>query len=186
MPIPAHGWNFRLRCWLGSVDVGFQPDPSRRHIQKTQGRVLVVAGGHAAPTDAPFHGVARRVPFRSMGLGFMRRHRAGMTALMSRCACQARQASQSWPSPRSGRTGARRSKLLPRTGSRGCRGAGYPSRTGAGDGPGDPPGCESECRSRPSYGPERAPSLCSWARPTVLSRRTADRSGSACRRGQTS
>ena len=35
--------------------------------------VFVIAGGHAAPlfepADAPFNGVARRVPFRVVGLG---------------------------------------------------------------------------------------------------------------------
>ena len=37
-------------------------------------RVLIIAGGHAPPfepAEAPFHGVARRVPFRVAGLGFV-------------------------------------------------------------------------------------------------------------------
>ena len=60
---------------LGRVGLGFQPKPSRRQVQKTQAplRVFVVASGHAAPwfefVEAPFHGLARRVPFRVVGLG---------------------------------------------------------------------------------------------------------------------
>ena len=38
-------------------------------------RVLIIAGSHAPPpfetAEAPFHGVARRVPFRVAGLGFV-------------------------------------------------------------------------------------------------------------------
>ena len=45
-------------------------------------RVQVIARGHAPPAlepaEAPFHGVARRVPFRVVRLGFVRRDRAGM------------------------------------------------------------------------------------------------------------
>ena len=61
--------------FLGSVDVGFQPDPGPGQIQKAQVMmcVLVVAGGHAPPVlepaDTPFHGVARPVPFRVVGPG---------------------------------------------------------------------------------------------------------------------
>ena len=60
---------------LGRVGLGLQPEPSRRQVPKTQAplRVLVVAGGHAAPwfeaAEAPCHGLARRVPFRVVGLG---------------------------------------------------------------------------------------------------------------------
>ena len=65
---------FRV-MFLGRVGLGFQPEPSRRQVPKTQAplRVLVVAGGHAAPwfeaAEAPCHGLARRVPFRVVGLG---------------------------------------------------------------------------------------------------------------------
>ena len=60
---------------LGSVEMGFQPDPGRRQVQKihTIIRVFVVAGRQVPPplepADAPFHGVAHRVPFRIVGLG---------------------------------------------------------------------------------------------------------------------
>ena len=71
---------------LGSVDLFLHPDPGPGQVQKTQETmcIFVVAGSHAAPVlepaDAPFHGVARLVPFRGVGLGFRRRPRAGMTA----------------------------------------------------------------------------------------------------------
>ena len=85
---------------------------------------------------------------------------------MPRCAHQARKPSLSYrPGLRSGRAGARRSRLPPRPELGGCRGAVRPSRADAGDGPADPPGCGSGCRSRPGCGPVRAPLLCSWARP---------------------
>ena len=64
------------QAWvLGRVGLGFQPEPSRHQVQKTQEplRVFVVASGHAAPlfesADAPFHGLTRLVPFRVVGLG---------------------------------------------------------------------------------------------------------------------
>ena len=62
-------------------------------------RVLVIAGGHAPSAfesaDAPFHGVACLAPFHIVGWGFVRRARAGITALMLCRARQARKASTS-------------------------------------------------------------------------------------------
>ena len=85
---------------------------------------------------------------------------------MSRCARQARKASRSWARPRSGRAGARRSKLPPGPGS-GCgRGAGRPSRTDARDGPVDSPGHGSGCRSRPRLRPRAGSASCFGGRPT--------------------
>ena len=82
--------------------------------------VLVVAGGHALPplepAEVPFHRVACLVSLRVVGLGF--RRRAG---LAGRPRCPVAPATRGrrrrpGPSPRSGRSGACRSKPQPRPG----------------------------------------------------------------------
>ena len=139
------------------------------------------SGGHVAPCLPRPPAAAWRAGYRSgsRGWGFVRRRRAGRTASRPRCARQARQMSRSWA----------------RSASRQGRGAGRPvTRRGRprrsatlGIGVPKPPGCGS-ARALP-LGFLGAPAALACARPTVLSRRTADRSGSACRwarkRGQT-
>ena len=81
--------------------MGFQSDPSCRQVQKTQAtrHLFAIAGGHAPPplepTEAPFSSVARQVPFRVAGRGFVCRLRAAMTASTS---CGARPARKASPS----------------------------------------------------------------------------------------
>ena len=85
------------RCRSGRVEVEFQPDPGPGQVQKTQETmgVFVVAGGHAPPllepAEALFHGIARLVSFRVVGLGI----RAPFRASMPCCSSQARKASPS-------------------------------------------------------------------------------------------
>ena len=81
--------------------LGFQPEPSRRPVPKTQAplRVFVVAGGHAAPWFEPaeLRSTALRARYRSgsWGWGWVRPRRAGMTAMRFRGAHQARKPSRS-------------------------------------------------------------------------------------------
>ena len=76
-----------------------------------------------------------------------------MTALISRCAARRGRRRAHSPDPRSGRTGARRSRLPPGPGP-GCgRGAGRPSCAGAGDDPVDPPGWGSGVPKPPRLRP---------------------------------
>ena len=87
------------------------------------------------------------------------------------------------PGPRSGDRGAS-VQASPKV--RACgHDAGRPSRAGAGDGRIDPPGCGSGCGSRSGYGRRQAPpflwsapAALAYARLTMLSPRTADRSRS--------
>ena len=81
-------WAQRLREQLGRVGLGFQPEPSRRQIPKTQAplRVWVVAGGHAAPwlkpPEAPFPRHPARPPVilpASLTLGAFSQGRPPMT-----------------------------------------------------------------------------------------------------------
>ena len=129
---------------------------------------------------------ALRALYRSgaWGWGLVRRDRAGMTALMSRCARQARKASPSHAAIRQDRGVSVQASTRARAWMRLWR-ARAPVRTGPGDGPVDPPGYGAGCGSRPGCGPERVAPISlgarMCARPTVLSHRTADRSRSACR-----
>ena len=161
--LPFDGLKVGLMCYLpncphnlGRVGLGFQPEPSRCPVPKTQEplRVFVVADG-----------LARQVSFRVVGLG------VGASAPGRKDGHEV-----PWRPPgaeavavigpvRDQAGGTRRSRLPPGPGPGGCRGVGRPSRADAGDSPVDPPGYGFGCRSHPGCDPVRVPPLCAWVRP---------------------
>lgn len=102
---------------------------------------------------APFHGVARLVPFRAWGV--VCRAWIGMVAP---CPAAPARRQRYGPGPRSGRTTARRSRLPLGSELGGGRGEGRLSHAGATDGSFDPLRWGSGCGSRPSCGRGRDPS----------------------------
>ena len=130
--------------------------------------VFVIAGGHAPPplepAEAPFHGIARLIPFRVVGPGVrapLPGRNDGFDALLfppraEGIAVIARSAI---------RQGSSESvQASPRPGPGCCRGAGRPSRAGAGRG--DPPAC-----GHVDLGAEAAPAAAEGGiRPLVFGR----------------
>ena len=123
------------------------------------------AGGHAPPVlepaEAPFPGVARRVPFRGVGLAH-----AGPAGQPQRPVAPARRGRPRCHrlGPRSGRAGARRSKPQPGPGRGCCRGAGRPSSVDTEGAPIDDQLGAEAARLRPRAGsrPFRSGSDCMY------------------------
>ena len=159
---------------LGRVEVGFQTDPGSCQVQQTQEMmgVFVVAGGHATPplepAKAPFHGIARLVSFRVVGLG-VRVPLPGLNDGLDALWLPPRAEGVAVIGPVGDQAGPRRVRpgfpQGPGLGAVVALPPPPPSRAGTGDGRGDPPRCGSWCRSRPGYGRGRDPFFCFGARP---------------------
>ena len=136
-------------------------------------------GPRLNPAEAPCPGVARRVPFRAAGLG-VRAPGPGRDDGLDALRRPPGAGGVAVPSPICNQVGQGRvGPGCPWSGPEGGR-SGLPGTRRERD-PGAPPGWGSgaeAARLRPRAGS----AACFGARPTVLSRRTADRSGSACRR----
>ena len=129
-----------------------------------------------------------RAGYEAQGWGFVRRTRAEMTALMSCCANRVRKASTSLgPGRDQIGSAARPSRWPPRPGPGCCRDAAARHAQTQGTTLSirqhvelvpEAASAEAEDGLRLSF--FGAPAALAGARPTVLSRRTADKSGSAC------
>ena len=195
LPIGDKGYVSLFDRGPGCVGVGLQPAPSRRQVRKTRAprRVWAVAGSHAAPVfelaEAPCPGVARRGTFRVAGLGVrapasgrkdsldvpLRPPGAEGVAIMGPTAIGQGRGAAVQASPRA-RVWVRSGRGPPVTHR--CKGR---SRRFARTWIWVPKPPSAAAQSGLRFLLWGAPDALTCARPTGLSRRTANRSGVACR-----